>query len=409
MATEIVLKEGELTDIAKKAIALDASMSDINAKLQRLYSQLDNDIVMIQKAGTHITYGLPEISKNIQKQSQDMTSISTVMSAAGEKAVSTNQLLTNKVEGVKAISMSMGTGIAVVGIGAALGSATSNYFGVNANLGSTISTVVSNIPNILGDAASSIGNAITHIPDMIEDGIHQVVHGVEGAVNDGALWLADGLYESIMEKCPGAEAYGNELLASGYTKGQIYNMVKDNPEGAKSVLVAEFDRIQRQQMQDRYNQLVAKRGSGFYGKCGAYTYQQLVDKGIASNGEGVALGKDYYATWTARGTTKTGYSVESYGGTSGLDSLVAAHKGETISNIAVSFNQYKNIYPSSVGHVLLIDKIIDGKVYFSENSNGSLWSLPERTKYVAGEPLCLTIEQFKKQYPQMNGVVYFHK
>ena len=79
MATEIVLKEAELADIAQKAIALDASMSNINRKLQSLYSQLDNDIVMIQKAGTHITYGLPEISKNIQKQSSDMASISQIM------------------------------------------------------------------------------------------------------------------------------------------------------------------------------------------------------------------------------------------------------------------------------------------------------------------------------------------
>lgn len=166
------------------------------------------------------------------------------------------------------------------------------------------------------------------------------------------------------------------------------------------------------EMSERYRRLLQETGrTSFNGACSAFVYQQLRVQGIVSyNGDaGIGSGKDYYAVWSQRGYTSTGYRAETYGGVNGLRDLLNTNPGQVIKNVAVSFNyDGANYLSREHGHVMLISEIRDGKVYFMESAAGSLYNLDGRA-YAEGEPVCLSVNDFLRQYPNMNGVVHFHK
>lgn len=164
-------------------------------------------------------------------------------------------------------------------------------------------------------------------------------------------------------------------------------------------------------MKSRYQKIIRETGrSTFDGLCGAFVFQQLRVQGIVEydTGDNVTRGKDYYVFWKRKGRTSTGYRVETYGGTNGLRDLLATRQGQVIRNVAVSFNYDGYNFQSDAGHVLLISEIRDNKVYFMENKAGTLHNL-NRRPYAEGEPLCLSVNDFIKQYPNMNGVAHFIK
>lgn len=172
------------------------------------------------------------------------------------------------------------------------------------------------------------------------------------------------------------------------------------------------------EMEARYQRMleVTKRTS-FSGACSAFVYRQLCDIGVfeLNKDSGIAAGKDYYSVWSKKSTTSTGYSIESYGydetaKNNPLQDLINAHQGETLENIVVSFNyDGKNYMDKKYGHVMLITAIKDGNVYYMESADGALWNVNPNQKYKEGEPICLSVSDFMKQYPNMNGVVHFYK
>lgn len=165
-------------------------------------------------------------------------------------------------------------------------------------------------------------------------------------------------------------------------------------------------------MRARYQRLVKNTQSGsFSGACSAFVYQQLKDQGIFTiNGDaGVASGKNYYRVWSQKSMTSTGYRVDAYGGSNALRDYVNANQGAVLNNIAVSFDyDGKNYLSMEHGHVVLISEIRDGKVYYMESAAGRLYNLDGRA-YAEGEPISLTLNDFLRQYPNMNGIVHFHK
>ena len=172
------------------------------------------------------------------------------------------------------------------------------------------------------------------------------------------------------------------------------------------------------EMEARYQRMLEVTGrTSFSGACGAFVYRQLCDIGVfkLNKDSGVAAGKDYYSVWGKKSTTSTGYSIESYGydetaNNNPLQDLINAHQGETLENIVVSFDydgvNYKN---KTYGHVMLITAIKDGNVYYMESEDGALRNVDPKQKYKEGEPICLSVSDFMKQYPNMNGVVHFYK
>lgn len=172
------------------------------------------------------------------------------------------------------------------------------------------------------------------------------------------------------------------------------------------------------EMEARYQRtLEVTTRTSFSGACSAFVYRQLCDVGVFESGKdsGVAAGKDYYSVWSKKSTTSTGYSIESYGydetaKNNPLQNLINAHHGETLENIVVSFNyDGKNYTNEKYGHVMLITAIKDGNVYYMESADGSLWNVNPNQTYKEGEPICLSVSDFMKQYPKMNGVVHFYK
>lgn len=170
----------------------------------------------------------------------------------------------------------------------------------------------------------------------------------------------------------------------------------NQPQGTSDVV---------KEMQERYQRLIAISIRKTYDEaCGAFVFQQLKDQGILDGGV-PENGKDYYSHFAPQSKTSTGYSIESYGGKNGLTNLLNANQGKTLRNIVVSFDPYGRIYPSAAGHVMLITQIKDGKVYYMDNGS----TYPDGTKHKEGAPVCQSVEEFLRRYPNMNGVVHFYK
>ena len=115
-------------------------------------------------------------------------------------------------------------------------------------------------------------------------------------------------------------------------------------------------------------------------------------------------GSRWYYNLKSNAKTSTGYVQKKYSGKSCLTKIVNANNGKNVYNIVVSFpKSYRS--SSSVGHVLFIHAIIDGKVYYSDNyryqgkPEGSVIvkSVSEFTNY------------FSSNYGGITGAVHFVK
>lgn len=105
-------------------------------------------------------------------------------------------------------------------------------------------------------------------------------------------------------------------------------------------------------------------------------------------------------SWTGNGNQvyrdireTSDYSVTKYDGNNCLSNLITSEK-QPITNVVISFSDsyyyHKGSSSQNFGHVIYIDQIVDGKVYFSDNTS------PSTAKVY-------TIEEFMAKYNNSNG------
>lgn len=144
----------------------------------------------------------------------------------------------------------------------------------------------------------------------------------------------------------------------------------------------------------------------FHGKCGGLVGAQLKSLGI--NTQRLAFnGNDSYDYYEQVDMTSGGYYVMTYsgGGFSLLEALqeVSDYGKKNVRNIMVGFHWTNTTAGGKYGHVMLINGIINGNVYFVESFDSAMGG-PE------GTVLRCTIEEFARSYnkwTEFEGLVHF--
>ena len=144
--------------------------------------------------------------------------------------------------------------------------------------------------------------------------------------------------------------------------------------------------------------------SNFAHQCSLYVYSQLRALKIYQVQSTYWNGSKWYSNLKSNAKTSTGYTQKKYSGRSCLTKLIKANGGRDVYNIVVSFpKSYRS--SSSVGHVLFIHAIKNGKVYYSDNYryNGK----PEGSVIV--KSVSEFTNYFASNYGGINGAVHFVK
>ena len=144
----------------------------------------------------------------------------------------------------------------------------------------------------------------------------------------------------------------------------------------------------------------------FHGKCGLFVATQLRVLGI--NTKRVSFnGNDSYDYYADLESTTGGYYVMSYSGIEYdlLSALqeVSDYGKKDVRNILVGFQWTNTRAGSKYGHVMLINGIIDGTVYFVESFDSALGGKE-------GTVLQCSIEEFAASYnkwTRFDGLVHF--
>ena len=123
----------------------------------------------------------------------------------------------------------------------------------------------------------------------------------------------------------------------------------------------------KSQIATTYAQAKAMTGrTNFSQQCSLYVYSQLRALNIYQTPDTYWNGSQWYSKLTNNGKTRTGYIQKKYAGVNCLTNLVNANGGKDVYNVVVTFpRSYRST--STVGHVLFIHAIKDGKVYYSDN------------------------------------------
>ena len=144
--------------------------------------------------------------------------------------------------------------------------------------------------------------------------------------------------------------------------------------------------------------------TNFSQQCSLYVYSQLRALNIYQTPDTYWNGSQWYSKLTNNGKTRTGYTQKKYAGVNCLTNLVNANGGKDVYNVVVTFpRSYRST--STVGHVLFIHAIKDGKVYYSDNyayagqpeGSAIVKSISEFTNY------------FSSNYSGITGAVHFVK
>ncbi|MBU5336075.1 SH3 domain-containing protein [Intestinibacter bartlettii] len=161
----------------------------------------------------------------------------------------------------------------------------------------------------------------------------------------------------------------------------------------------------RSQIATTYAQAKALSGrTNFSQQCSLYVYSQLRALNIYQTPDTYWNGSQWYSKLTANGKTRTGYTQKKYAGVNCLTNLVNANGGKDVYNVVVTFpRSYRST--STVGHVLFIHAIKDGKVYYSDNYayNGQ----PEGSTIV--KSISEFTNYFSSNYSGITGAVHFVK
>lgn len=195
-------------------------------------------------------------------------------------------------------------------------------------------------------------------------------------------------------------------VADAYTKSNL-SYTQSIKKGSTSSAKASTKSVSQIKKQITSTYKKAKSIAGrrnFSHQCSLYVYSQLRALKIYQVPDTYWNGSLWYSKLTSYGKTSTGYTQIKYSGVNCLTKLINANGGKDVYNIVVSFpKSYRST--STVGHVLFIHAIKDGKVYYSDNyryagkAEGSMLvkTVSEFTNY------------FSSNYSGINGAVHFVK
>lgn len=146
------------------------------------------------------------------------------------------------------------------------------------------------------------------------------------------------------------------------------------------------------QINSTYSAMRAARGYSYSGWCGQYVKDMLNYIGVGYYGNGSYNGNQWYYTLVTNGVTRFGYKQVKYPGGDSLNRILADNGGVAY-NIVLTFNAFYSSSGSYVpyGHVVFINAIIDGVVYFSE-------SFSSRFSGNEGSAQAKTFSQFVNYY-----------
>ena len=161
----------------------------------------------------------------------------------------------------------------------------------------------------------------------------------------------------------------------------------------------------KSQIASTYAQAKAMTGrTNFSKQCSLYVYSQLKALNIYQTPDTYWNGSQWYSKLTTNGKTRTGYTQKKYAGVNCLTNLVNANGGKDVYNVVVTFpRSYRST--STVGHVLFIHAIKDGKVYYSDNYNYN--GQPEGSMIV--KSISEFTNYFSSNYSGITGAVHFVK
>lgn len=166
----------------------------------------------------------------------------------------------------------------------------------------------------------------------------------------------------------------------------------------------------KDEIQNRYNKIHEWREveGNFSGQCSRLVNYQLQEKGILKltkkyeNEFGIKVnGCEFASELLNRDDVLiNGYKATKY---ENYDALFKESKNGVMTNIVVSFTKESGVTSKNAGHVLLIDRIQDGKVYYVDNFG--TWD----DKQKAGQVRELSISAFKSLYNKPNGIAHIHQ
>lgn len=161
----------------------------------------------------------------------------------------------------------------------------------------------------------------------------------------------------------------------------------------------------KSQIATTYAQAKAMTGrTNFSQQCSLYVYSQLRALNIYQTPDTYWNGSQWYSKLTNNGKTRTGYIQKKYAGVNCLTNLVNANGGKDVYNVVVTFpRSYRST--STVGHVLFIHAIKDGKVYYSDNY--AYAGQPEGSTIV--KSISEFTNYFSSNYSGITGAVHFVK
>lgn len=136
--------------------------------------------------------------------------------------------------------------------------------------------------------------------------------------------------------------------------------------------------------------------------CGALVCDQLAYEGLINDYDRVAAGCDQAAAFAKNGQTGTGHKVVGYTMHHGdvaanrkeLEKMISENGG-TLENVVISFAANENQLQGPYGHVCLISRIADGKIYILDNILFTKGTTDNPNKYRA---VVVTIDKFVEQW-----------
>ena len=259
--------------------------------------------------------------------------------------------------------------------------------------------------NVKGSSVASGSNVNIYSKDSDGDGtqmwvLQKVSKGyvIRSAGNDNCVLAATG------------SSNGSNVCVKSYSSGsskQIWKLEEvstGTTEGSTSTTYKSVSQI-KSQIASTYKKAKSIAGrSNFAHQCSLYVYSQLRALKIYQVPDNYWNGSRWYSNLRANATTSTGYVQKKYSGRNCLTKIVNANNGKNVYNIVVTFpRSYRS--SSTVGHVLFIHAIIDGKVYYSDNYryNGK----PEGSVIV--KSISEFTNYFASNYSGITGAVHFVK
>ena len=193
-------------------------------------------------------------------------------------------------------------------------------------------------------------------------------------------------------------------VSNAYTKSSSSYTITSSAKAKATTKTKSVSQIKKQ-ITSTYKKAKSISGrNNFAHQCSLYVYSQLRALKIYQVPDTYWNGSKWYSKLKSGAKTSTGYTQKKYSGKNCLKKLVNANNGKDVYNVVVSFpKSYRS--SSSVGHVLFIHAIKNGKVYYSDNYryNGKpegsviVKSVNEFTNY------------FSSNYGGINGAVHFVK